>query len=146
MMPLFLDKQTMFFFCSLFDRSMLCSFLFHTHTFKRTGADLLSFFFLIDSVGYRYFYRFQTSILFLLFLLLLLLFISMFLFHFCRCLFFFSSAYFFPFSLYSVCVRVFKTMILFFRDRLFRKRRSRKRVSSTYLLRRIRASFEMFGC
>jgi len=111
----FFDKQTMFFFCSLFDRSMLCSFHF-THIHLNGPTLIYSFFFFIDSVGYRYFYRFQTSIFFL---SLSLFFVV----HFNVSLilslsFFFSSAYFFPFSLYSVCVRVFKTMILFFRDRL----------------------------
>jgi len=120
---------------------------FHTHTLKRTGADILFFSLyrqrrlsvLLSISNFNFFLSLSLSLSFLLF-------ISMFL-SFCHCLFFSSPPHiFFPFSLYSVCVRVFKTMILFFRDRLFRKHRSRTRVSSFYLLRRVRALFEMFGC
>jgi hypothetical protein len=115
---------------------------FHRRTLKRTGADIL-FFFL---------YRRRRLSVFLS--------ISNFNFLFFCCsfqcfshsvtVFFFLLRIFFSLFLYTVCVRVcvrvFKTMIFFFRDSLFRKLPSRKRMSSSYLLRRVRASFEMFGC
>ncbi len=143
MPPFFFDKQAMF--LSLFVWSFNVMFVsFHTYTFKRTSADILfffSFFFSIDSVGYRYFYRFQTLIFFLFFVVhfnvSLILSLS----------FFSSPPHIFPPFIQCVCACVFKTMIFFFfRDRLFRKRRSRKRMSSLYLLRRVQASFKMFGC
>jgi hypothetical protein len=130
------------FFCSLFDRSMLCSFHFiHIHL---NGPALIysSFLFL-----YR---QRRLSVLlsisnFNFFSLFLLLFISMFL-SFCHCLFFSPPHIFFSF-IQCVCVCVYlKRWYSFFEIVYFEKCRSRKRMSSLYLWRRVRASFEMFGC
>jgi len=131
----------MFFFCSLFDRSMLCSFHF-THIHLNGPALIYSLFFFL----YRQ-RRLSLRVSISNFNFFSLFFVVYFNVSLILSLSFFSPPHiFFPF-LYTVCVCVYLNWwYSFFRDPMFRKHWSRERVSSAYLLRRIGASFEMFGC
>lgn len=120
----FSDKQTVFFFCSLSDCSMLCSF--HFICIRLSELALIYSFFLSLSTAQVI----GTSIDYKLIFFRFFLFISMFL-SCCHCLFSSPPHIFCPFFIQYVCVRVFKTMILSIpRSCVFRQHRSRKKVSS----------------